>query len=135
MRIKEETVAEVVKEASEKMSDPNYSAVLVGTFVQQQAPTAQYIGAHAEDLGGAEIVVNVIFHAALISECFKRANNRTVPSMSFDQLNIVADGDRHERLAQRQPAIVEYMKMNLEEDAQEMRNVLTLVALAMDWVS
>lgn len=133
MRIKEEIVADVVKEASEKMSDPNYSAVLVGTFVQQQAPTAQYIGAHADELGGPEAVVNTIFHASLISECFKRANNRTVGSISFDQLNIVSDGDRHARLGDRQPAIVGYLEMNVEE--KEMRDILALVSLAIDWVS
>ncbi len=133
MRIKEEVVAEVVKEASEKMSDANYSAVMVGSFVQQQAPTAQYIGAYADELGGAEAVVNTIFHAALLAECFKRANNRTVPGISFDQLNIVSDGDRHERLGERQPAVVGYLEMNVEEKA--MKDLLALICLAMDWVS
>jgi hypothetical protein len=133
MKIKEELVAEVVKEASEKMSDPNYSAVMVGSFVQQQAATAQYIGAHAEELGGPEGVVNAIFHIALIAEAFKRAHNRTVRELSFDQLNIVSDGDREERLKDRQPAVVEYIKANIEE--AEMRSVVMLVALAMDWVA
>ncbi len=126
-------MAEVVKEASEKMNDPNYSAVLVGSFVQDQAPTAQYLGAYADDLGGPEAVVNAIFHCALMGECFKRANNRTVRSMTFDQLNVVSDGDRNERLTKRQPAIVSYLEMNVEDEA--MRNVLALIALAMDWVS
>ena len=133
MRIKEETVAAIVKEASEKMSDPNYSAVLVGSFVQQQGPTAQYLGSHADDFGGPEAVVNAIFHCALMAECFKKANNRSIRSMSFDQLNAVSDGDRQERLTKRQPALVSYLEMNVEDEP--MRHVLALIALAMDWVA
>jgi hypothetical protein len=133
MKIKPELFAEVVKEASLKMTDPNYSAVMVGSFVQQQAATAQYIGAHADELGGPEGVVNTIFHVALIGEAYKRAHNRSVRSLSFDQLNIVADGDREARLEQRQPAVLEYIEANIEE--AEMRSVIILVALAMDWVA
>lgn len=133
MKIKENVVAEVVKEASAKMADPNYSAVMVGSFVQQQASTAQYIGAHADELGGPEGVVNAIFHIALIGEAFKRAHNRSISALSFDQLNIVSDGDREERLESRQPAVLEYIKANI--DNAEMRSVVMLVALAMDWVA
>lgn len=133
MRIPAETVAEVVKEASEKMSDPNYSAVMVGGFVQSQPPAAQYISAHAEELGGSEGVVNAIFHASLIALCFQRAENRTVREMSFDELNHVAEGDREAKLEEQQPAILEYIRANVEDAA--MRRVLVLLALAMDWVS
>jgi len=133
VKIDEDVFAEVVKEASEKMSDPNYSAVIVGSFVQQQAATAQYIGAHADELGGPEGVVNTIFHVALIGEAFKRAHNRSVRSLSFDQLNIVADGDREANLKMRQPSVLEYIEANIEE--AEMRSVVILIALAMDWVA
>lgn len=133
MRVTEETLTEVVKEASTKMSDPNYSAVVVGSFVQQQAATAQYIGAHADELGGAEGVINTIFHVALIGEAFKRQHNRSISTLSFDQLNIVSDGDREARLKKRQPAVLEYIEANIE--LAEMRNVVILVALAMDWVA
>lgn len=133
MRISAETVAEVVKEASEKMSDPNYSAVLVGGFVQTQGAAAQYISAHSEELGGTEAVVNAIFHAALIGTCFQRANNRSVREMKFEELDQVSEGDREEKLKEQQPAILEYIHANVENDA--MKRVLMLIALAMEWVS
>jgi hypothetical protein len=133
VRIPAETVAEVVKEASEKMIDPNYSAVMVGGFVQAQGPAAQYIKAHAAELGGAEGVINAIFHASLLGICFQRGNQRTVRQMSFDELNHVADGDSEATLARVQPALLEYIHANVEVDA--MKRVLILVALAMDWVS
>jgi hypothetical protein len=133
VRIPADIVAEVVKEASEKMSDPNYSAVMVGGFVQSQSPTAQYISAHAAELGGPEGVVNAIFHAALLGVCFQRGNRRTVRQMSFDELNHVADGDAEQNLARQQPALLEYIHANVESDS--MKRVLVLVALAMDWVS
>jgi hypothetical protein len=124
---------ELVKEASEKMSDPNYSAVLVGGFVEAQGATAQYLTAHQADLGGADNVVNAIFHAALIAEGFKRANNRTIPEMSFDDLDHVSDGDRRAALKEQQPAVLEYIEANIE--TEPMQRVLMLLALAMEWVS
>jgi hypothetical protein len=131
--ISEEVVAQVVSEVSSKMSDPNYSAVMVGGFVQTQPHTAQYITAHADEMGGAEAVVNTLFHAALLGLCFQRANNRTVRTMSFAELDHVADGDREQRLRDCQPALLAYLQTNVEQPV--MQRVLMLVALAMDWVS
>jgi hypothetical protein len=131
--IPEQTVGEVVAEASAKMADPSYSAVVVGGFVQQQAATAHYLSAHANDVGGAEAVVTMIFHAALISACFQRGNNRSVRAMSFDDLDAVAHGDRAARLGAQQPHILAYIRANV--DHPQMSDLLILVALAMEWVS
>lgn len=133
MRISEATVVAVVQEASQKMSDANYSAVMVGGFVQTQAACGQYISAHAGELGGPEGVVNTIFHAALIAICFQRANRRTVRKITFEELDFVATGDREAKLREQQPAIVEYLHANVE--SPEMRQVLMLLALAMEYVS
>ncbi|MBT8493572.1 MAG: hypothetical protein KJO07_10980 [Deltaproteobacteria bacterium] len=133
MRIAEKTVAEVVQEASAKMSDPNYSAVLVGGFVQEQPATCEYIKSNLDEMGGAEAVVNCIFHAALIAVCFQRGNNRSVRTMEFDDLDYVSDGDRKEKLEGQQPAILAYIEENVENDG--MKRVLMLIALAMEWVS
>ena len=133
MRITEATVVDVVKEASGKMADPNYSAVMVGGFVQAQAPAAQYISAHASDLGGPEGVVNTIFHAALIALCFQRANRRSVRGIRFDELDQVASGDRESSLRDQQPAVLDYIEANVELPA--MKQVLVLLALAMELVS
>ncbi len=133
MKIKAELVAEVVKEASSKMAEPNYSAVLVGGFVQTQAPVAQYISSCAPELGGPEAVVNTIFHAALMGICFQRANKRTVRQITFEELNHVADGNREEKLKKAQPAILEFLEANVE--VAGMKNVLMLIALAMELVS
>lgn len=133
MRIPNKIVEELVKEASVKMSDPNYSAVLVGGFVQSQGPAAQYISASAEEIGGAEEVVNTIFHTALMAECFKRANNRTIPEMSFEILDRVADGDRKETLRRKQPGVLEYIETNIENE--QMASTVILFCLAMDLLS
>ncbi|WP_428268208.1 hypothetical protein [Haliangium sp.] len=134
MKVPKPIVADVVSEASTKMSDPNFSAVMVGGFVQTQQPTAQYISAHEGELGGTENVVNVIFHAALIGQCFQRAGNREVRTMNYDDLDHVADGaDPLTTLATTQPAIHEYISSNVDDP--EARQVLALIARAMDWVS
>ena len=133
MPIQEKTVAEVVKEASIKMADPKYAQMMVGSWVQQQPAAAKYVSAHARELGGAEGVVNLVFHAALIAECHKRHGGRSVRAMSFADLDSVASGDRDVELKKRQPAVFDYVQANV--DHAEMRTVLTLLALAMDRVT
>lgn len=131
MKIPEATMVEVVTEASTKMADPNYSAVMVGGFVQTQKVAAQFISAHEGELGGAEAVVNTIFHTALIALAFQRANNRTVPTMSFEDLDHVHDRDPDTRLSRVQPAVHAYITMNVEHE--QMRKLLMHMSLAMDW--
>ncbi len=133
MIVRAEIVAELVSEASKKMSDANYSAVIVGEFVQSQPAAARYISSHETELEGATGVVNTVFHAALMSQCFYRAQKRDVPTMRFEDLDHVAGSDTESRLKQKQPALLEYIEANIENPA--MRKVLVLLALAMDWVS
>ena len=133
MGIPEKVVTEVVKEASTKMSDPKYAQVLVGSWVSAQPAAAKYITAHAKELGGAEGVVNLVFHAALVAQCFLRHGGRSPRVMSFADLDAVAGGDTDILLQKRQPALRDYLHANVEH--AEMRRVLTLLALAMDWVT
>jgi hypothetical protein len=131
--IAKQTVAEVVQEASIKLQDPSYSAVMVGSFVQEQNPAAHYITAHADEIGGTEQVVSTIFHAALLALCFQRAGGRSVPEMDFTDLDRVAGSDVLARLERAQPALHEYICSNVE--AAKVRDILGLLALAMDRVS
>jgi hypothetical protein len=131
--IAKQTVAEVVQEASLKMQDPSYSAVMVGSFVQEQNPACHYISAHADEIGGTEQVVSTIFHAALLALCFQRAGGRSVPQMDFADLDQVAGSDVLARLERAQPALHEYICSNVE--AGKVRDILCLLALAMDRVS
>ncbi len=133
MKIDDKVVQEIVAEASLKMGDPNYSAVAVGGFVQNQSPAAQFVTAHADELGGAEAIVNVIFHAALLAQCFQRANNRTIRAMSYEDLDSVAGGDPLKTLAFRQPALSDFIVSNIE--SPQAQKLLSLLALAMDHVS
>ena len=133
MKIDEKLVADVVAEASKKMSDPNYSAVAVGGFVQGQTPATQYITAHEPELGNAEGIVSVIFHAALLSQCFERANGRSIRMISYEDLDSVATGDPLPILAKRQPALSDFIVSNIEH--KEAQKLLALLALAMDHIS
>jgi len=133
VRIKHEQVEAVVAEASKKMSEANYSAVMVGGFVQQQPAATQYISAHDRELGGTEAVVGVIFHAALLGVVFQRAAGRSIRTLSFEDLDSVSGGDPLVKLAERQPAVADFIVSNIEH--VETRGVLALLALAMDRVS
>jgi hypothetical protein len=132
VRIPEKVVSEIVSEASLKMSDPRYAQTQVGGFVQSQPAAAKYLTAHVKELGGAEQVVNAVFHASLIAACFLRHAGRSVRRITFDELDAVSTGDQDARLQNDQPALTDYIVANVED--AEMRKVLVLLALAMDHV-
>jgi hypothetical protein len=133
MPISEKVVAEVVGEASKKMNDPRYAQTLVGSWVASQPDAARYMSASARELGGAEGVVNAVFHCALIAQCFYKHFGRSVRAMTFRELDHVADGDRDATLRKKQPAIADYIAANIEH--AEMKKTVTLMALGMDLVS
>ena len=130
MPLSKEAVTAVVAEASKKMSDPNYAAVLVGGFVQTQSAITQYISAHDVELGGADAIVNVVFHAALIGQFFQRGTGRSPRVVSFDDLDRAAGGDSLALLGQVQPFVHGFIDENVTDP--EARRILALIALAFD---
>jgi hypothetical protein len=129
MKLTKDQVAAVVTEASNKMGDPNYSAVLVGGFVQSQTPVANFISAHERELGGAEAIVNVIFHCALVVECYRRAGGK-VRTLSYEDLDAAARGTPIVRLEKAQLPLHEFIKANVEN--AEAQNLIAMIALAID---
>ena len=129
MKLSKTQVAAVVTEASTKMSDPNYSAVLVGGFVQTQQPIAQFISAHEQELGGAEAIVNVIFHCALVAQCFQRAGGK-IRTLSYEDLDAAARGEPLIRLEKAQLPLHEFIQANIEN--VEAKNLVAMIALAID---
>ncbi|HEY5934352.1 MAG TPA: hypothetical protein VIU61_06955 [Kofleriaceae bacterium] len=132
MKLTKEQVAAVVSEASQKMGDPNYSAVLVGGFVQSQTPVAQFISAHERELGGAESIVTVIFHCALVAQCFQRNGGR-VRSLTYEDLDAAARGEPLIRLEKSQLPLHEFIKANIENE--EAQKLVAMIALAIDGMS
>jgi len=132
MKLTKEQVAAVVTEASKKMGDPNYSSVLVGGFVQSQTPIAQFISAHERELGGAEAIVGVIFHCALIAQCYQRNGGR-VRSLSYEDLDAAARGEPLVRLEEAQLPIHEFIKANVE--SEDVQKLIAMIALAIDGAS
>jgi hypothetical protein len=129
MKLTKDQVASVVQEASSKMSDPNYASVLVGGFVQSQTPVAQFISAHERELGGAEAIVNVIFHCALVAQAFQRAGGR-IRTLSYEDLDSAARGDPMKNLEEAQLPLHEFIAANVEnKQAQEL---IAMIALAID---
>jgi len=128
--IKKDSMAAVVAEASTKMNDPNYSAVLVGGFVQRQTPIVQFVSAHQSELGGAEAIVNVIFHAALIAQAIQRHTGKSPRVVSFDDLDRASSGDPLATLARAEPYVHGFIEENVEHP--EARKLLALMTLAMD---
>ena len=132
MKLTKEHVAAVVTEASKKMGDPNYSSVLVGDFVQTHTPVAQFISAHERELGGAEAIIGVIFHCALIGQAYQRAGGRVRP-LSYEDLDAASRGEPLPRLAEAQLPVHEFIMANVE--SEEAQKLIAMVALALDSMS
>ena len=132
MKLTKEQVASVVQEASAKMGDPNYASVLVGGFVQSQTPVAQFISAHERELGGADMIVNVIFHCALVAQAFQRAGGR-IRTLSYEDLDSAARGDPMKRLEEAQLPLHEFIAANVEN--KQAAELIAMIALAIDGVN
>jgi hypothetical protein len=129
MKLTKDQVAAVVQEASQKMSSPNYSAEMVGGFVQNQQPVSNFISAHERELGGAEAIVNVIFHCALVAQVYRRAGGK-IRTLTYEDLDGAARGEPLVRLEKAQLPLHEFIKANVENvDAQKL---IALIALAID---
>lgn len=131
MKLTKEQVMAVVTEASQKMGDPNYASIMVGGFVQSQTPVAQFISAHERELGGAEAVVNVIFHCALVTDCFRKAGVR-IRELSYEDLDAAARGEPLERLEKVQLPLHEFIQANI--DHEETKKLVAMIALAIDQI-
>ena len=132
MKLTKDQVAAVVTEASQKMNDSNYSAVMVGGFVQNQTSVAQFISAHERELGGAEAIVSVIFHCALVAQAFQRAGGK-VRTLSYEDLDAAARGEPLARLEKAQLPLHEFILANIENvDAQKL---VAMIALAINGMS
>ncbi|HET9627460.1 MAG TPA: hypothetical protein VFP84_39155 [Kofleriaceae bacterium] len=132
MKLSKDQVATVVTEASQKMSDPNYSATLVGDFVQKQPPVVQFISAHERELGSAEAIVNVVFHCALIAQCFSRNGGR-IRTLTYADLDDAARGEPLIRLEEVQLPLHEFIKANLEHE--EAQKLVAMIALAIHGIN
>ncbi|MGE0790811.1 MAG: hypothetical protein AB7S26_34370 [Sandaracinaceae bacterium] len=132
-RVPEPTVESVVAEVSEKMSDPSYAQLAIGSFAQAHPDVGRFITAHLEELGGGEGVMHAVFHAEVVHECFRRHLGRHLTPIGFRALDAVSFGDPEKRFTQLQPAIASYLVSNIDQPA--MRRLLSLVGLAMDEAS
>lgn len=128
-RIPEKVVAEVVTEVSERMRDPGYAQLAIGSFAEAHPDAGRFIAAHLDELGGGEAVMQVVFHAEVIHECFRRHLDRSLPRVGFRDLDAVANGELVDALQKRQPALADYVASNVDDEAS--RSLLAHVALAM----
>lgn len=130
MPVPERVVEEMVKEASVKLKDPSYAERMVSSWIGAQPFVTQYLASSSAKLGGAEGVINVVFHAAALAACFLRHGGRSVPVIDFPTLDRVSRLDRVAEIKKRQPALEAYVGTNVE--GEEAKKVLILLVLAMD---
>ncbi|MBX3271325.1 MAG: hypothetical protein KF729_13755 [Sandaracinaceae bacterium] len=130
--IPEAVVAAVVADVSARMAEPAYAQLAIGEVVSSHPAAGQYIGAHADTLGGGEGVMQTVFHAHVIDECFTRHRGRATRAVGFRELDaaVRATLDPAATLSARQPAIASYVASNAEGAAQ--LRLLALFALALD---
>jgi len=127
MRLTKDQVLSVVTEASTKMGDANYTSLMVGGFVQAQQPAAHFIQAHEQELGGAEGIISVIFHCALVATAFQRAGSR-IRTLTYEDLDVAARGEPLVQLEQTQLPLHEFVLANVE--SAHAQRLIAVIALA-----
>jgi hypothetical protein len=133
MPVSETLVESVVRETSERLKDPSYGQLAVGDFVQSQRNVSQYLSSRAAKMGGAPVVVTLVFHAQILSECLRKERGSDVPVVDFPTLDRAAQGDAQANLHAREPALANYIASNVDEAA--LRLELCKVALALSFAA
>src|SRR4051812_31524101 len=93
MPVSEATVSAVVADVSERMKDPNFAQLAVGSFVEIQPHITRFLSAKAGRLGGAQVLMELVFHAQVLLECLSKEAARDVPEVSFGVLDRASQGD------------------------------------------
>jgi hypothetical protein len=130
MSVSEEVVAAVVADVSERMKDPDFVQLTVGSFVEGQPQISRFLSAKAARLGGAQVLMELVFHAEVLRECLSRANaGREVPEVDYPSLDKASQGDFTSAFSTREPHLANYVASNLEQENQ--RTELCRIGLAL----
>jgi hypothetical protein len=127
--VPESVVEKVVQGVSKRLADPNYAQVAVGTFVQTFPDVSRFITAHADELGGGEAVIHVVFHAQVLAEAFEVHRGRGPNEVGFGELDEAAKGDVEKRFSEAEPALASYVASNVDE--APVRKLLAHIGLAL----
>lgn len=131
MPVLESVVVQVVQETSEQMKDPQFAQVAVGHFVQTQPDLASYLSGRAARLGGATGVVELVFHAELLSECLRRAHGRALPRVPLRTLERAAKGDVSATFTTTEPALASYVASNVAQEGSRLELCRICMALVL----
>ncbi len=129
MSIAESVVQDIVSEVSERMKDPQYTQLAVGSFVEGQPELARYLSAKGARIGGAQAVVELAFHGELLCECLRRDLKSELPAISLRKLDVACQGDTSARLSELEPALASYIASNLDDEKLKLE--LCRIALAL----
>lgn len=126
--VPEALVEAVVRDVSERLADPSYAQLAVGSFVAAQPHVARFLSAQGEAVGG-EGIVHAAFHLELVREALERHLGAPPDVASFRDLDATAGADAMPRFAAAQPALASYLASNVDDEA--LRSLLAHIGLAL----
>lgn len=132
MAISEAAVEAVVGRTSERMQDPDFAQICVGSFVEDQPELSRFLSAKAAHMGGAQVLVHLVFHAQVLRECVEADRKRPLPVVPFALLDRASNGDFVAEFTRREPHLSSYVASNVDEP--ELRRELCRIGLAMCYV-
>jgi len=116
--IPEQSIEQVVKEASQQVDDAQYITRRVDELIAAQPTIMQYVVAH-KDAFSMEEIVQVLFHAALIHQSVASARGRAPKTVDFSDLNAAATtAPTLEALAEHEPSLASYIYSNVVAGAE-----------------
>jgi hypothetical protein len=129
MAVLEAVVSAVVSQTSERMKDPSFAQLHVGSFVEGQPHMSRFLSAKAARLGGAEALIQLAFHGQVLLECLQQQAKRAMPVVDFPLLDRASQGDFVAAFAAREPALASYVASNMED--ANLRSELCRIGLAL----
>jgi hypothetical protein len=141
MKLREEKLAQIVKQEGPRLQEAGHIHALVNTFMRNQRYATQYVVAHDKELG-AEGIVTTLLHAEIISRAIALEIARKPPTLSMKDLDVGAHRSKEpDALAIDQPAVLDYLRANVatdsgftEDQVKVAHAILALIVLSFDAV-
>ncbi len=135
MKVPEASIAKVVADAGQSMSNANYISGQVDKLMSYQPSVSQYVLAHQGELS-VESLVTVLFYVSLIYRSISLAIGRSPSRVSYPDLDhAVKNTPDLETFAKSEPDVAAFIVSNLELNGEAENKVagkvLAHVAAAM----
>ncbi len=123
MKVREDSITEVIEDVAQRMGDPKYISGEVDLLSARQPTVIQYVVAHKQDLDLEEII-QLLFQISVVQKIIGQATGRAPSLVGFRDLDAACKAAPDlEALTKTEDDLACYIFSNLEMSSKEANKV------------